>query len=923
MSNGGAEDLRGAHPPHPHVWLFANARLSESDMTLCIDGQPVKLERKPLELLLHLLRNPQRLVRKDELLAAVWPGRILSDSAFTSCVAKLRDAFGPEGQNIVRTVHGYGYRLGVEVVRQECGPPTTPAPGDATSAAMPPAQQRSRRLAAIMFTDMVGYTSLVQRNESLGLRLLKRQRRIVRACLPGFGGREVEVIGDAFLVEFASALHAVECAVALQQLFAAGEADPRDGTRIQLRIGIHLGDILRPGKGVFGDSVNLAARLQTAAPEGGIAISGMVFDQIYNKITVDFEDRGELQLKGIDRPTRVYCANAETIGAASTPLPLSHWRWWRPRQSARWAAVVGLVVTLSVALLWQARDGGPSGDESTASIAVLPFANLSASEQDRFLADGVHDSVLSKLATIGSLKVIARSSVMQYRETRKTVAQIGNELSVTHTLEGTVQRHAGRVRVTAQLVEVRGANPIWSQTFEREDTDVFSIQTDIAQSVVAAVDLALAPADAAQLATAPTRDPQAHALYAQMLALEKHYRTPEILTQMETLLLQALALDPQFALAHAALAGTYMDWYRDGVDPDPARLAQARRSVDDALALRPDLAEAQLQLGAYYYEGLRDYANAERAFMRVLERMPNSAPTYEYLAYIRMDQARWAEATDLLEKAVELDPNQRWLRGALANAYIFERRFQEALRQVEIQERLVTDDPTVWLLRPFLRQAWTGEIETLRTTLAKLPDGLDSNPIVFDSRLRLAFAENRFDDAIAVIERCDCPWIAVYRASRHPKELLLGDALVAAGRETAAREAYQHALALIDQEVSRLPTHARNFAFRAWALRGLGRTQEALASVEHALQLVPSEDGWERLQVLIERARVLAAAGQANEALELMNRISQPPSPPYLHFWLQEPWTRQLREHPRMQSMIAEHRGATGQPPTQSRQPSS
>ena len=909
MSEGDDGSLK-QRPPSPGVWRFANARLDEAALALEVDGQPVKLERKPLELLLHLLRNPERLVRKDELIAAIWPGRILSDSAFTSCVAKLREAFGDQGQTIIRTVHGYGYRLGVPVVRESTPASGVPLHTEPTTVAAPPplqTHQRSRRLAAIMFTDMVGYTALVQRNEALGLKLLQRQRRIVRACLSGYSGREVEVIGDAFLIEFSSGLRAVECAIALQQQLARSSPGGSPEEQITLRIGIHVGDIVRPGKGLFGDSVNLASRLQAVAPEGGIAMSGMVFDQIYNKLELEIEDRGEMQLKGVERPLRVYCAPAQAVLAATAPAPLPG-SWRRPRASLLWGVAAALLAAVATLVLWGERDRTPApAVAGPTAIAVLPFVDLSPAEHDRYFADGIHDSVLTRLATVDQLKVISRTSVMQYRETDKPINEIAAELRVTHALEGTVQRHAGRVRITAQLVDARDASQIWAETFERDGADIFSIQGDIAQRVAAAVNIALSPRDMAQLAAAPTRNAQAYDLYVQMLALESQYNTADVLEGMETLLTQAIELDPGFALAHAALARTYMSWYRDGVDPSPQRLAQMRRALDAALALQPDLPETHMQLGAYYYEGLRDYASAERALKRTLELMPSAAHAYELFAYMRMDQARWSDAVQLLEKAVEFDPNQRWIRGALANAYMFERRFSDALTQVEILERMLPDDPTVLLLRPFLRQAWTGDIESLRTTLAAVPEGLDSNPVVFDSRLRLAYALGHPAEAQAVIERCDCPWIAQYRASRYPKDLLLGDALAAGRRAAEAQEAYRRALSWMDEEIARVPAHARNYQFRSWALAGLGRSDEALADIDRALELVAREDGWERLQVLIGRARVLAMGGRSQEALELMARLTHPPGPAYLYFWLHEPWTEGLRDHPMIREMIEAH----------------
>lgn len=264
-----------------------------------------------------------------------------------------------------------------------------------------------------MFTDMVGYAALVQRDEALALQLVRRQREFVRALLPRFGGREVEVIGDAFLIEFGSALRAAECAIALQQRINAASANAPEAERFSIRVGLHLGDIERPGKGVFGDSVNIASRIQEQAPHGGIAISATVHDQIRNRLAAPFQSLGSTALKNIERPVELFVLDAEAIRALPPPKAeaAAHPRF--VTLSLKLGLLSGGVlaaVAVTIGLLRMTPADAPDK-----SVAVLPFSNLSENPAaSDYFAGGVHESILTHLSRVKDLKVISRTSVMEY-----------------------------------------------------------------------------------------------------------------------------------------------------------------------------------------------------------------------------------------------------------------------------------------------------------------------------------------------------------------------------------------------------------------------------------------------------------------------------------------------------------------------------
>lgn len=918
--NGSATgDGDGAGSPAAQglLWRFGTAVLDERSLTLAVDGIPVKLERKPLEVLQYLLRNAGRVVKKDELLGAVWPGRILSDSALTSCIAKLREALGDQDQSIVRTVHGFGYRFEASATSETQPPPlATAVPGSQEPPAVEhkASSQGRRQLVAIMFTDMVGYTALVQRDEALALRLLQQQRHLVRRTIPLYAGREVEVIGDAFLIEFGSALQAVECAIHLQQGLGLQPAEPH-GERVALRIGLHIGDIVRPGKGVFGDSVNIASRLQAMAPEGGIAVSGPVFEQVYNKVDLAFADQGLQPLKGVERPLQVYLANAAAVGAVHIAIPRARWR----RRFRTWqaAAALGVAATLLMAIYGYSRTQSHERAAATdvragdKSVAVLPFTNLSPAEQDRYFADAVQDSVLSKLASLNGLKVISRTSVMQYRDTKRSISEIGAALGVAHIVEGSVQRAGNRIRVTAQLISVADDRHLWAESYERDLADVFEVQSDIARRVTAAVDIVLNSNQQAALEKTATRSPEAYNLYVQAAQIEDTTdNTPEILTRIEGLLHEALALDPQFALAHAELANTHMNWYRDGTDASADRLRKAREAMETALKLDPDLSEAHTQLGFYHSEGLRDFAVAETAFRKAIALNPNAAETYEFLGLTYQDQGRWDEAMRVTQRAAELNPRHRWIPVNLSRIYLASGRFRDAVTEAGKAAALAPpDDHTAQVIAALTRFRAYGDLAQLTETLGRLPAEALKDPYVIRNLAFVAHAQGQDADAALLWENCDCPWIGAYPASRMPKELILATALqVIEGREADARAAYQKARTLIENDLRAKPDFGFPYQFLAVALAGLGEREAALAAIRQALEKTPVAEVSARKGIRLSEARVLLQLGERELAVEKIAQLLQLPTLINAFELYEQPWMRSARDHPRIQKILAERR---------------
>src|SRR5215471_3178540 len=377
---------------------------------------------------------------------------------------------------------------------------------------------QDRRLAAIMFTDLVGYTKLTQANESLSLELLEEHRKVLRNLFPGHGGTEVKTIGDAFLVEFRSALEAVMCAVEIQNKVKERNSSVPPGRRVDVRIGIHLGDVVYSQGDVYGDAVNIASRIEPLAEPGGICISQQVYDNIRNKTEFSFSRLGNIELKNVELPVGIYKLELSKTGMGSDVQA--------PRER----------------------------------VAVLPFVNISPDPNDEFFADGLTEELITRLSEVKGLKVIARTSVMNYKRKEKNVSEIGRELGVGSIIEGSVRKAGNKIRVTVQLVDSRTEEHIWASNYDKQLDDIFAIQSDVASRVAESVSTGLSPTKAKE-----TKDLEAYTLYLKGVQLS-HGTDEEEVREALSFFAKAAAKDPNFARAHAGISFAYQSLCVLGVE---------------------------------------------------------------------------------------------------------------------------------------------------------------------------------------------------------------------------------------------------------------------------------------------------------------------------------------------------------------------
>jgi adenylate cyclase len=514
---------------------------------------------------------------------------------------------------------------------------------------------QSRRLAAILAADVVGYSRLMGADEEGTLERLKALRgELIDPNIAKHHGRIVKTTGDGLLVEFASVVDAVRCAAEMQQAIPEWNAGITTDRRIELRIGINLGDVIADCDDLYGDGVNIAVRIEALADAGGVFVSGTVYDQVRDRLTFGFEDRGEQQVKNIARPVRVYrvLLNEATSALRNAPPPLPV----KP------------------------------------SIAVLAFTNMSGDPQQEYFSDGVSDDIITELSRNRSLFVIARNSSFSYKGRVVHVKLVARELGVRYVLEGSVRGNGDRVRVNAQLIDAETGNHLWAERYDRDRADVFAVQDEITTAVIRAIGPVVADAEQRRTLREPPGNLGAWEAYQRGLWHLSQYKLEDIPRARE-FFNRALELDPTLAAVHTGLAGLYRSesgFFASRPLAEATALAadEARKAVD----LDPTDAEAHAHLSSAL-GGLGDFSAAFDHVERALSIDPNCVFAYHAKGWLLLYSGRPAEGREMTLFAMRLDPRSKLnmrRRGYIAMSYYFEADYENALA---VGQRLLADHP--------------------------------------------------------------------------------------------------------------------------------------------------------------------------------------------------------------------------------------
>ena len=579
-----------------------------------------------------------------------------------------------------------------------------------------------RKLATILAADAAGYSRLMGDDEKATLQTLTEYRQVFVDHISRHLGRVVDTAGDSVLAVFDSPVEAVECSVEIQKELTRRNRQLAEHRRMQFRIGLNLGDVIAREDGtIYGDGVNIAARLQAIAEPGSICISANVRDQVETHLPLEYADVGEQQVKNIDKPVRAH----NVVFRSSAPGPIS--ARTHAQMGGRRTIVAAFLVIIATSLAagawwWNDRKSRGSMERTTSPslsdkpiVAVLPFTNMSGDPQQDYLSDGITEDIITALARFANLSVVARNSTFTYKGKAIDVRQIGNELGARYVLEGSVRRSQDRGRITVQLIDTADGTHVWAESYDRQLKDLFTVQDEVTRQIVGKLDVEV---DRAQLEQAKRSSPQDFRAYDLVLRARKLIYDHSEANHRESrdLLERASALDDRLAAAYIELAWVYLDEFRYGWNARPGALDRALKAASRGVELEPNNGFAHWRLAKILYFR-KEMDRFEAEVRRALALNPNHAETLADVAVHLSMRNRHDEAYEYAQRAAKLDPNLTWNYFTYTRYFLSKKRYREALaaaQQINIPEYYWTH---FWRALPY---AELGEMDAAHKEAAEV-----------------------------------------------------------------------------------------------------------------------------------------------------------------------------------------------------------
>jgi TolB-like protein/Tfp pilus assembly protein PilF len=753
----------------------------------------------------------------------------------------------------------------------------------------------------VLFMDVVGYSKLlVNEQREVVHQLNQIVRKTAQFRKSNARGKLISVpSGDGMaLVFFESPEEPVQCALEISRVL-------KNHPRLRLRMGVHSGPVdqvkdVNDRSNVAGVGINIAQRVMDYGDAGHILVSKRVADDLAQDSLWQplLHELGEIEVK---HGVKLGIVNVYTEELGN-PVPPTKVSQPTPTSAAKAFGVPEEEGRRSTASL-------PVPEKS---IAVLPFENLSANPENAFFADGVQDEILTNLAKIADLKVISRSSVMQYRAPTRNLREIANALGVAHILEGNVQRAGNHVRVSAQLIDARTDAHLWAENYHRPLDDVFAIQSEIAKAVADQLQAKLAPAEKAAIEQAPTANIVAYDRYlrgkklVEMLTFDT--RRVEQTRHAIRLLDQAVAHDPQFLLAYCQLALGHVQLYFSGVDRSPARLMLANEARDKALRLAPDRGESHLAAADIHYRCYRDY-QAALAELAIAQRgLPNDPAVFKLAGFIARRQGHWEQCISNFERAAELDPNNWFLLHQTAGAYQMLRRFSDSARTLDRALAAIPGDANTRVARALVDLEWHADTQpgydAIQDVVSADPSAVDE---IAEQWFYLALCRRDFGEVTRALASVPPEGIIPVNV-RMPHHFCEGLAARAQDDVATVERAFTAARAEMEAIV-REAEYAEALCVLAMSDAALGRKEEALAEGRRAVELCPvSKDAVLGAELVRNLAIIYAWTGEKDLALKQLEDILQIPGPISYGQLRLHPWWDPLRDDPRFERLISQAR---------------
>src|SRR5438067_3483093 len=587
-----------------------------------------------------------------------------------------------------------------------------------------------------------------------------------------------------------------------------------------------------------------------------------------------------------------------------TPAPRT-----RRRRNIIMLIATGVVISAATGFFLLPRVAAHKVDKS---IAVLPFENLSDEKENAYFADGVQDDVLTNLSKISDLRVISRTSVMQYRGRPTNLREIGKALGVSNILEGSVRRSGNRVRVNVQLIDANTDEHVWANDYDRDVTDVFAIQSDLAREIANALQAKLSPAEKSQMTRKPTENPEAYLAFVQAHDLSCSYEDPAKLKQSEQLYQRAVDLDPNFALALARYS-QLESWIARDIDRAPERREKARTLAERALELQPDLSEAHLARGYSYYCGDNNYGAALKEFEIAQQGLPNESEVYLAIGAIQRRQGKWAESTANMEKAASLNPKDTWPLQNLTFNYAMQRNFGAANKTIDRALELNPNGIGLWEIKVKLAIAEKADFSVYERALEKmksLPMSSEERLKVVGAQADLLLFQRKYQQVLQLAQSIPDESLAAIPGASAGKYYAIGVAQKGLGDDAAARTAFLQAKNILEEQLKQKPDDAGLHIQLAKLLARLGEKDAAITEAQQATDLRPeSKDAFDGPRITEDVAQDYAILGDNARAIELLDGLLSRPTGVTLQSLRVNPAWDPLRNDPAFQALSAKYAG--------------